>query len=62
MTEATDRGAVAIDGIELAVVSMGEGRDVIEEHACVERRFRLQITEHDEGFASIPAARKQFPQ
>ena len=52
MTEAADRGAVAVDGVELNMVLAREGRDIVEEGAGVDAWIRLQVAEDNHRLAA----------
>lgn len=62
MAITADRRAISVDRIQFAVVAMREGGHVIKEDACVQGRFRFEITENDQRFAAVAAASKQFPE
>ena len=62
VAETTDRDAVPVDGIELAMISDRKGGHVVEESACVDGWIGLQIFEEDHRFLPVSGVREEFPE
>ena len=58
----TNRAAVPVNGIELAMIPDRKSGHVVEECACVDARIGLQIPEEDHWFFPVSGVSEEFPE
>ena len=62
MAETTDRAAVPVDGIELAMIPDRKGGHIVEKRACVDARIRLKIPEEHHWFFPVSGVSEELPE